>query len=153
LEKAKSILKNANKNKNMERENVKKQGPRFAQESLASKVQRDSLAQDILASAKKSANSEEEAQNEQNNNIGSFKNIKPLNEKKLQYLLSLQKDELFDLDSESLKQYVNHLGYDQFVGMYGLNKFELCALDKNCDSFIGYAESKQTLERLQQLQK
>jgi len=70
-----------------------------------------------------------------------------LEEKKLAHMLTLEKDDLFDLDSVSLKQLIKYFGFDHFIALHNLNKFEICALDKICDSYLGYLQVKKNLEK------
>jgi hypothetical protein len=75
--------------------------------------------------------------------------IPPLEDAKLTQLLTLSKEELFDLDSLSLKQLIQYFGYDTFVSLHNLNKFEICALDKSCDGYLGYLEGQIAYEARQ----
>lgn len=131
---SKSILKNANKNRNQEQENIKKQGPTFRKESLEEKIKKD------LEKKKPSTDENKEE-------IGFDGEIPPIEEAKLSKMLNLNKEELFDLDSTSLKQLIKYFGYDTFVSLHKLNKFEICALDKHCDSYLAYLEAKKDLEQ------
>ena len=93
---SKSILKNQNKNRNEEEKNIKLQGPRFAKESIGEKIKRDSMAR----AAERNSSDKKDARDVL---PGYDSTVPPLDDQKLNEMLTLTKEELFDLDSISLK--------------------------------------------------
>ena len=81
--------------------------------------------------------------------IQEIQNIPPLSDEIFSELLTFKKEELFDLDSMLLKQLIKQIGYTEFVALYKLNKFELCALNKVCDYFLGTFELGEVLDKTQ----
>lgn len=75
-----------------------------------------------------------------------IESVPPLKNEILAELLTFKKEELFDLDSMTLKQLIKQIGYKEFTTLYNLNKFELCALNKVCDNFLGILEAAEVLD-------
>lgn len=49
----------------------------------------------------------------------------------------------------TLKQLIKQIGCKEFTSLFSLNKFELCALNKLCDNFLGILEVVEVLDGTQ----
>ena len=90
----KSILKNKNQNQNLELENIHSQPLREQQAQLEQTISHEKMREEIMQSS---------AEKRRHADLQVIESVPPLKNEILAELLTFKKDELFDLDSLTLK--------------------------------------------------